>query len=757
MLLSLITYCLDIQGQIRSCASDQIHTEILLNDPQYKFNRTKIENQAKKYNSTLQLRFTKIRIPVIVHVLYNSEVENISDTLIYSQIAALNRDFGTLLNTNYSTAATTKIEFVLATADPTGFKTNGITRTKTSNKSFQTGSSIMYANQGGKDAWPVNQYLNIWVGNVAGVLGYAYMPGTMHDGVVINYRYFGINNKPPFHLGRTVTHEVGHWLNLYHTWGLSTGCDADDEVEDTPNSAEPNFGCKLEHQSCGGMDMVENFMDYSDDACMNLFTKGQVNRMESLFTPDGFRHSLLSSHGLDEGIQEPCSNLIKDNGETGVDCGGSCLPCPTCTDQIKNGNETDVDCGGDCRPCGCKSIGQYSSMDYIESIKINDSISATADNGGYYFNTKKYFGLYTNVHNRIELTPGKSENVGQHFWNIWIDWNKDGMYAGESERVYSTAALGKLSDTFALGIPFPFEIDEHDTFPIRIQMKWGDHLVSGCDTFDFGEVEDYNVLFTKKYIDPCNNGVQDENETGIDCGPYCTPCAVAYCLSSGSNSRYEYIKRITWNGTPYTTGNNNGYRDFTESIITVSESRIINYQLEAGFAGNYVLTEYWMIYADWNKDGDFEDEGENVLKSTSAIPLTGSFTIPQQVKGKIRIRVIMTDAGNTKSCGKYAFGETEDYMLEIEEVQLKKSIPATAAGFTLYPVPADQYFFIQSTTGSQIKELVIRNFLGQVIHRESITSELVKLNCSHLVAGNYVITIYTDKRETYQSKITIAH
>ncbi|MBP6795496.1 MAG: T9SS type A sorting domain-containing protein, partial [Saprospiraceae bacterium] len=212
-----------------------------------------------------------------------------------------------------------------------------------------------------------------------------------------------------------------------------------------------------------------------------------------------------------------------------------------------------------------------------------------------------------------------------------------------------------------------------------------------------------------------------------------------------------------WNGTPYSTGNNNGYRDFTESIITVSENRIINYQLEAGFAGNYVLTENWMIYADWNKDGDFEDEGENVLKASSAIPLTASFIIPQQVKGKIRIRVIMTDAGNTKSCGKYAFGETEDYMLEIEEVQLKKSIPATAAGFTLYPVPADQYFFIQSTTGSKIKELVIRNFLGQVIHRESITNELVKLNCSHLVAGNYVVTIYTDKRETYQSKITIAH
>ena len=117
----------------------------------------------------------------------------------------------------------------------------------------------------------------------------------------------------------------------------------------------------------------------------------------------------------------------------------------------------------------------------------------------------------------------------------------------------------------------------------------------------------------------------------------------------------------------------------------------------------------------------------------------------------------MTDAGNTKACGKYAFGETEDYMLELGEVQLKKSMPTTEVGLSLFPVPANQFLYIKSTTGSKIKELVIRNFLGQVIHRESITSEMVKLNCSHIVAGNYVVTMYTDKREAYQSKITIAH
>lgn len=735
-----------------------MHQYAFQHDPHYRANRAKIETHAKNYKSNQLYRTNKIRIPVVVHVLYNADAENIPDSLIHSQIAALNRDFGQLLSSKYTSASASKIEFVLATADPSGIQTTGITRTKTTNKNFQTGASIMNTNQGGIDAWPVEYYLNLWVGNIAGVLGYAYMPGTMHDGVVINYRYFGLNNKPPFHLGRTVTHEVGHWLNLYHTWGLNTGCEADDEVEDTPNSSEPNFGCKLDHPSCGVIDMVENFMDYSDDACMNLFTKGQVDRMESLFAPGGYRYAMLQSPGLDEGAQDPCSNKIKDNGETGVDCGGTCLSCPSCNDQIKNGNEKDIDCGGDCKPCGCESKGEYAVLDFIQSIEINDSISNTAYNGGYFFNRKKIFELYSNVSNQIELTPGKTENAGQYFWNIWVDWDKDGFYSGENERVFTKASIGKISDSISLPGTIPFDRLTNDTFSIRIQMKWGDSIWSGCQSFDFGEVEDYQIILTKKYIDPCINGVQDEGEKGIDCGPYCTPCAVTYCASSGKDSRYEYIKRITWNGIPYSTGNNNGYRDFTGSIISISGTKTIQYQLEAGFAGNYTLTEHWMIYADWNNDGDFEEDNEKMLNASSSVPLSGSFVIPETSTGKIRIRVIMTDAANTKSCGFYYFGETEDYMIEIEAVQAKKNkVPDNMNGYKIFPIPADQFIYITSASGEIIKEAIIRNFLGQLVYRVSGLNEVIKLDCSGLQSGNYIVTLYDEKKQSYQSKITIAH
>lgn len=289
-------------------------------------------------------------------------------------------------------------------------------------------------------------------------------------------------------------------------------------------------------------------------------------------------------------------------------------------------------------------------------------------------------------------------------------------------------------------------------------MKWGDSIRSGCQSFDFGEVEDYQVILIKKYIDPCTNGLQDEGEQGIDCGPHCTPCALTYCISSGTNSKYEYIKKITWNDIPYSTGNNNGYRDFTESVITITDPRKINFQFEAGFAGNYILTEFWMLYADWNKDGDFDDENEIILKSSSTIPLKGSFTIPEHISGKIRLRVIMTDAGNTKSCGPYAFGETEDYMIEVAEVQLRKNTVINKTGrLKIYPIPANQYLYIQLTTGDFIREIIIRNFLGQVVYRVTELSELIKFDCSYLEPGNYMMTVFNEDKTSYQSKIAIAH
>lgn len=251
-----------------------------------------------------------IRIPVIVHVLYRTATQNISDLQIQSQIDALNRDFRRRNADTANTperfkpfAADVQIEFALATADPNGRPTTGILRKATSVSHWSTDDRIKYSVQGGDDAWDSRYYLNFWIGDLGTLLGYSSLPGAPadKDGVVINYSAFGtLNVTAPYDLGRTATHEVGHWLGLKHIWGDSF-C-GDDLVDDTPKQGNFTSGCPSTFRSScdnGELgDMYMNYMDFTNDACMNLFTAGQKQRMLALFDAGGPRNLLLSSRGL---------------------------------------------------------------------------------------------------------------------------------------------------------------------------------------------------------------------------------------------------------------------------------------------------------------------------------------------------------------------------------------------------------------------------------------------------------------------------
>jgi hypothetical protein len=320
----------------RNCGSMEYLEYQIQQDPK---RAIKIENIERHTNDVLAspIRAVNgvINIPVVVHVLYNNSTENISDAQILSQITVLNEDFR---RTNadadnvWSQAADSEIEFCMATSDPSGNPTNGITRTSTNTTAFGTNDQMKFNSSGGKDAWPAGDYLNVWVCDISGgILGYAQFPGgsASTDGVVIDYQYFGTigTASAPFDLGRTATHEVGHWLNLRHIWGDGP-CSADDFVTDTPSSDAANYGCALGHVSCSSTDMVQNYMDYSDDACMNLYTAGQKNRMRALFESGGYRASLLASSGCGTATAPTCNDGIQNGDETGVDCGGSnCAPC----------------------------------------------------------------------------------------------------------------------------------------------------------------------------------------------------------------------------------------------------------------------------------------------------------------------------------------------------------------------------------------------------------------------------------------------
>lgn len=299
--LFLINF-LALHGQIRTCGTMEYLEQQKLDDPKLEFRMERIERLTREIAQRPSKAVVGIiTIPVVVHVVYNNDTENISDAQIFSQIAILNEDFRRLnsdADNQWPQAADVEIEFCLASLDPDGNPTTGITRTFTNSPSFGSNNFVKFDLTGGKNAWDSDHYLNIWVCDLNDILGYAQFPGgsASTDGIVCHYLAFGNTGTatPPFDLGRTATHEVGHWLNLRHIWG-DGDCSTDDFVADTPESDGPNFGCAYDHVSCGSLDMIKNYMDYSDDACLTLFTEGQKERMLALFEPGGDREDLLTS------------------------------------------------------------------------------------------------------------------------------------------------------------------------------------------------------------------------------------------------------------------------------------------------------------------------------------------------------------------------------------------------------------------------------------------------------------------------------
>jgi hypothetical protein len=280
----------------RTCAVMDVHRRLLSADPDYRIQRAQIEDLALAYATRRANGAEKVRtIPVVVHVVHRTTAENIPIAQIKTQIKVLNADFRKK-NADISKVPApfkplvgdAQVQFKLATKDIYGDATSGITRTKTSIPSFSGDDAVKSSLTGGADAWPARHYLNIWVCNLSDLLGYAQFPGgpSATDGVVINYQAFGTSGTAtaPFNKGRTATHEVGHWLNLFHIWGDDgTGCAGSDLCADTPNQADENYGKPAFPQvSCSNGpngDMFMNYMDYTDDDAMFMFTKGQGLRM----------------------------------------------------------------------------------------------------------------------------------------------------------------------------------------------------------------------------------------------------------------------------------------------------------------------------------------------------------------------------------------------------------------------------------------------------------------------------------------------
>lgn len=234
-------------------------------------------------------------IPVVVHIIYSDSSQILSEEEIVAQINGLDADFN---GENWDIDKTPddfenktgdfKLRFKLATIDPNGNSTRGITYTKTDNFGFtMEAEDAKFDALGGKNGWDSRQYLNIWVCNLEwGLRGYAQFPGDLMvtDGVVLDFDSFGVKDTVTVddvdHIQhyRVLTHEVGHWVGLFHIWGDSY-C-GNDKVDDTPTQMSPHRWCYNDEgvESCGSPDLTSNYMDYVDSECMVMFTEGQRKR-----------------------------------------------------------------------------------------------------------------------------------------------------------------------------------------------------------------------------------------------------------------------------------------------------------------------------------------------------------------------------------------------------------------------------------------------------------------------------------------------
>lgn len=381
-------------------------------------------------------------IPVVVHIIHNGEAvgtgTNISDAQVQSQINVLNQDFRRLNPDAFKTpgdftgvAGSMSVEFVLAKRDPLGLFSGGIVRVNGGHTAWNLNDEGIFK---GLSFWPSEDYLNIWVVNLSGSdIGYASFPvsnlpgmedavnNRLIDGVIIDYKVFGSKNDgfydldSRYNVGRTATHEIGHFLGLRHIWGDVSGCGGTDYVDDTPPQNGATFDCPSTHPiiSCNNTaKMYQNYMDYTQDACMNLFTKKQVERMVIVMENSPRRKSLATSLGSVAPVY-------------GVECSISIL-----TPQASA-------CPGNVTPeIVLRNLGDQ----LVESVKIQASIAGVLQ-------PAEFFSVSLN----------KGESVVLQFPEMQLLPGENKMFAFELQEVNGSAdelLINNFSDITATGSAF---------------------------------------------------------------------------------------------------------------------------------------------------------------------------------------------------------------------------------------------------------------------------------------------------------------
>lgn len=797
--LMLLLLTGSVWGQ-RNCGSMEYLELQIQQDPKRAIKLENIERHTEDVlASPIRAVNGVVTIPVVVHVIYNNSTENISDAQVLSQITVLNEDFrrtNSDADNTWSQAADSEIEFCMATTDPNGNPTNGITRTSTNTSAFGTNDQMKFNSSGGKDAWPASDYLNIWVCDISGgILGYAQFPGgsASTDGVVIDYQYYGTigTASAPFDMGRTGTHEVGHWLNLRHIWG-DGNCNADDFVSDTPSSDGANYGCALGHVSCSTTDMVQNYMDYSDDACMNLYTVGQKNRMRALFESGGYRASLLASSGC-----------------------GTANPA-TCDDGIQNGDETGVDCGGSsCPPCSCNGTDVTVSItldNYPEetSWTITNSGGSVVASGGTYGSQPD--GSTVNISNCLPdgcYTFTINDTYGD---GICCSYGS-GSYTVSDEFGVTHASGGSFSTSEATdfcvggGGPAPTCSDG-----IQNGDETGVDCGGSCapcatcnDGIQNGDETGVDCGGSCAPCATCNDGIQNGNETGVDCGGSCAPCptcddgiqngdetgvdcggSCAPCGGGGGCSNVTIDSHNfesgwgIWNdgGSDCRRSSNDaGYansgnycvrlRDNSSSSVMTTDNLNLSGFEEVTVAFSYVCVsmdnsneDFWLQVStnggasyytveEWNRG----DEFVNNVRYNDAVTLVGTFTSNTRFRFRCDAsnngdRVYLDDVVLT-GCVNGARQDGSISAVESAPANLEGALVSPLDNLVIYPNPTAAVLNVTFNVNTDMDvQLMITDIQGRTVHQELINAfngaQQHQINTSDLEVGTYLITLLSD-------------
>ncbi len=627
------------------------------------------------------------RIPVVIHVIHDGEAEgqggNISDDQILSQIQVLNEDYRRLNGDTINTpeifqpvAADTYIEFQMAERDPDGQETDGIVRVQGTKSEWNATNSDDNIELKSLSMWPPEDYLNIWVTSLANnYLGYAQypitsLPGSVPpfdretDGVVIHYMAFGSRTYGSFNLfnsydrGRTTTHEVGHYLGLRHIWGDVIGCDGTDYCDDTPQAYDSYSSCSnIDPFTCDSEDMFQNFLDYSYDRCMNIFTDDQKQRMRIVMENSPRRFSLLSSPGLNPPPGNQNLMIVREIiSPTNITCENMFLPVIS----VQNSGSNDITSftvvlSLDETEYNIMFEGDTIMPGTVRVLDLSNQIGTIElDNGQYYiktgirntngvdtidlseFDIEKYF--LTNSQEDIAPSIEKFESTGFDM-TLWSVYNPDNEITWEIEDVPVN-----LEENRAAGMQMYY----------YLKIGQSDWLIS--PVLDLGGAMDANITFDFSYAVGAITEDILELRVSTDCGetwPFTIFSASGEQLATGTTDGpwlpsgsaewkkgYADLEQFAGNENvrlAFITTNLNGNNLFLDNIemfvtgftqdITLEENTILAHPNPSEGSSFYITVktderqDVIMQIVDMKGKVIYNQELENVLNQTYEVDL----------------------------------------------------------------------------------------------------------------------------------------